>query len=164
MLSRQCTDYVDVLVLGDLMTATEDYTPLLEQIAPLLSAGKTRGWAVNNWSAAEVASLVRQAQRCGVPGPEFAQLKYGLARRSVAEGEPYRTLCEQEGVRIQASEPFEGGLIFGPRADHGQPGRLIGDVCGGAALISPVGASPPPPVRGTPHRGRRPGRAGSCSW
>lgn len=129
LLQRQGTDYAEFLVLGDLMNPTHDYTPFIDQVAAILHAGKARAWAVNNWSAAEVRELTGQARAAGIPGPDFAQLKYGLVRRSVAEGDPYRSLNEDLGVQIQASDTFEGGLIFGPRTD-GTP-RMIGGNIGG---------------------------------
>lgn len=130
-LQRQRTDHADVLVLGDLMTATGDYGALLEQVGALLRSGKARTWAVNNWAAREVEELARQAEARGIPVPDAAQLKYGLTRRSVAEGEPFRRLCDERGVRVQASEPFEGGLVFGARRGDDHGGRLIGGDIGG---------------------------------
>ena len=111
------------------MNPTNDYAPFLDQVAAILHAGKARAWAVNNWSADEVRELTAQALAAGIPGPDFAQLKYGLVRRSVAEGDPYRRLNEDLGVKIQASDTFEGGLTFGPRTD-GTP-RMIGGNIGG---------------------------------
>lgn len=129
MLRRLHTDYADVLVLGDLMAPRDDYSAFLDQLAPLLLSGKARAWAVNNWSAAEVAEVSRQAEAAGIAGPDYAQLKYGLTRRSIAEGEPYRRLHAQTGVRVQASDVFEGGLIFGPRG-AGEPRMIGGDIGG----------------------------------
>ncbi|MEQ6897525.1 aldo/keto reductase [Microbacterium sp. KR10-403] len=135
MLERQHTDYADVLVLGDLMAPRDDYSAFLVQLAPLLLSGRTRAWAVNNWSAAEVAEITGQAGAAGIAGPDYAQLKYGLTRRSIAEGAPYRELHEAIGVRVQASDVFEGGLIFGPRTD-GTARMIGGDIGGTQARIT----------------------------
>lgn len=129
MLVRQHTDHAEVLVLGDLMQPRDDYGSLLDDVASVLLAGKARAWAVNNWAATEVAELIRQAEAAGVQAPDYAQLKYGLTRRSVPEGAPYGTLCARTGLRIQASDTFEGGLIFGGSGTG--PSRIIGGDIGG---------------------------------
>lgn len=134
LLRRQQTDHADFLVLGDLMEALDDYTPLLDQVAALLSAGKARAWCVNNWAAAEIGELTAQARTMGLQPPDFAQLKFGLTRRSVAEGGPFRALCEETGLRIQASDTFEGGLVFGPRR-NGTPRWIGGDIGGTQARV-----------------------------
>lgn len=125
---RHGTDYADVLVLGDVMVTPESYLPILTQIKALIDAGKTLGWAVNNWSAAEIARATDEARGIGLQAPEYAQLKYGLTRRSIAEGAPFEALHTSQGLTVQASEPFEGGLIFG-RGDG--PSRIIGGNIGG---------------------------------
>ncbi len=129
LLTRQNTDHADFLVLGDLMVAPDDYTDILEQVAAVLTAGKARAWAVNNWAASEVAEIARQAVGMGVQAPDYAQHKYGLTRRSVPEGAPYRSLCDATGMKIQASDVFEGGLLFGARTTGTT--RYIGGDIGG---------------------------------
>lgn len=128
ILSRHGTDFADFLVLGDLMIDVPDFTPILEQVKGTIDAGKARGWSVNNWSAAEIARATAQAAAIGLQPPEYAQLKYGLTRRSVPEGEPFASLCSAQGLTIQASDAFEGGLIFG-RGEG--PTRMIGGDIGG---------------------------------
>lgn len=129
LLRRQGTDHADILVLGDLMEPREDYSDFLTQVAGILRAGKARAWAVNNWAAREVAAITDQARALGIQGPDYAQHKYGLVRRSVPEGPEYRDLHALTGVRIQASDTFEGGLLFGPRA--GGTSRYVGGDIGG---------------------------------
>lgn len=134
MLQRQSTDHADILVLGDLMVPMDDYEPILAQVGAVIAAGKARAWAVNNWAAAEVAAITRQAEGMGVQGPDYAQLKHGLTRRSIPEGEPYRQLCTRTGLTIQASDAFEGGLIFGARTS-GTVRYIGGDIGGTQARI-----------------------------
>src|SRR5699024_198123 len=112
LLQRQGTSYADYLVLGDLMHDREDFGPLLAQIEDLQREGLVRHWCVNNWSAAQVRRIRDQAMAGGLPSLEFVQHKYGIARHTVAEGEPFRRLCAETGVRLQASDTFEGGLLF----------------------------------------------------
>ena len=59
--------------------------------------------------------------------PSFAQLKYGLVRRSMAEGECYAPLFASGELALQASDVFEGGLLVG----NLQPQRKIGADMGG---------------------------------
>lgn len=126
---RHGTDYADVLVLGDVMVNPESYLPILTQIKELIDAGKALTWAVNNWSTAEIARATEEAAGIGLQAPEYAQLKYGLTRRSIAEGAPFAGLHAAQGITVQASEPFEGGLIFGRREGAGS--RIIGGNIGG---------------------------------
>lgn len=134
LLQRQHTDHADILVLGDLMVARDDYSDFLTQVADLLRAGKVRAWAVNNWSAGEVAAITEQAQAMGIQGPDYAQHKYGLVRRAIPEGPQFRELCERTGVRVQASDTFEGGLLFGPRT-AGTSRYIGGDIGGVQAKV-----------------------------
>lgn len=112
LLDRQSTDHADYLVLGDLMHDLQDFSPLLEQIEDLRGEGLVRHWCVNNWSADQVRRIRAQALAAGLPSLEYAQHKYGITRHSVAEGEPFRTLSQETGLTLQASDTFEGGLIF----------------------------------------------------
>lgn len=132
ILERHGTDHAEFLVLGDVMTRPESYLPALEQVQELIDAGKVRGWCVNNWSAAEIAQATAEAATIGLQAPDFAQLKYGLTRRSIPEGAPMRELCERQGLTIQASDAFEGGLIFG---DSGSTRIIGGDIGGTHARI-----------------------------
>ncbi|MHA3724995.1 aldo/keto reductase [Leucobacter sp. HY1910] len=127
ILQRHGTDYAEFLVLGDVMITPETYLPTLEQIKELIDTGRVRGWCVNNWSAAEISRATAEANSIGLQAPDYAQLKYGLTRRTIPEGAPMFELCKSQGLTIQASDTFEGGLIFG---DTGST-RIIGGDIGG---------------------------------
>ncbi|MBX3099167.1 MAG: aldo/keto reductase [Salinibacterium sp.] len=126
LLDRQNTDRADFLVLGDLMHGITFRDELLKQLESLIASGKVANWAVNNWSADDIFSFTRSAVEAGLPRPEYAQLKYGPARRSVAESDLLRSLGVSIGLTIQASDTFEGGLLLGSQA-----GRMIGGDLGG---------------------------------
>ena len=126
LLARQDTDRADFLVLGDLMHGLLFRDELLEQLRAVIDSGKVLHWAVNNWSADDIFSFTRSATEAGLPAPEYAQLKYGPARRSVAESDLLRSLGSSTGLTIQASDTFEGGLLLGSQA-----GRMIGGDIGG---------------------------------
>ena len=67
---------------------------------------------MNNWSAGSIQTLIDLAAAEGVPGPQIAQLKYSVSRRSIPDGEPFARLWEQ-GLTLQASDCLEGGVLAG---------------------------------------------------
>lgn len=112
LLWRQGADSAKYVVLGDILYETSDFTPLLMQLDGLKKAGKIRYWAVNNWSADQIQAIHDQAIALGVDVPQFAQLKYSVFRRTIAEGAPFQELIDRTGISIQASDVMEGGLLF----------------------------------------------------
>jgi aryl-alcohol dehydrogenase-like predicted oxidoreductase len=84
-------------------------------------------WGVNNWRFTDVRAAIDVARRRGLVPPSFAQLKYGLARRSMAEGRWYGSLFEAGELALQASDVLEGGLLAG----NLPPRRKIGADPGG---------------------------------
>lgn len=69
----------------------------------------------------------RRGNRSGAVGPAFAQLKYGIARRAMAEGDAYGPLFADGTLTLQASDVFEGGILATGR----MPQRKIGADVGG---------------------------------
>ena len=55
--------------------------------------------------------------------PQLAQLKYSLCRRSIAEGDPFRSLFAETGISLQASDIFEGGILAGRTGSDRMVGR-----------------------------------------
>lgn len=134
LLRRHGTDHAEFIVLGDLMFDPENFVSILEEVKRCIDAGKARAWATNNWSAADMIRVTEDAASIGLQAPDYVQHKYGITRRSVPEGAPYAELCERTGLTIQASDTFEGGLIFGPRTD-GTARKIGGDIGGTQAQI-----------------------------
>lgn len=112
LLWRQGAEHAKYVVLGDILYETRDFTPLLMQLDALKKAGKIGYWAVNNWSADQIQAIHDQALELGVDVPQFAQLKYSVFRRTIAEGAPFQQLIDKTGISIQASDVMEGGLLF----------------------------------------------------
>ncbi|NBH08692.1 aldo/keto reductase [Amycolatopsis sp. SID8362] len=125
-LGRIGTDHADLVVVGD-YRERPDIPRVVTEVAELVRAGRIGGWGVNNWLAADLDLALAFADREGLPGPEFAQLKYSIARRSMAEGEPYRKHFASGRLALQASDVFEGGVLLGNSA----PTRKIGADVGG---------------------------------
>lgn len=112
LLWRQDVEHAKYVVLGDLVSEMADYGPLVAELGALIKAGKVDYWAVNNWSTKEIADITAKAVAMGVPVPQFAQLKYSVFRRTIAEGAPFKALIDKTGIAIQASDVMEGGLAF----------------------------------------------------
>ncbi|MFF9349330.1 aldo/keto reductase [Streptomyces sp. NPDC014734] len=134
---RTGLDHADLVILGDLRRDDVRLEDLVADLAALTDAGLIRAWGVNNWSAANIHALRRVAAEQGVPGPQIAQLKYSMARRSIPDGEPFAELFA-DGFSMQASDVLEGGILAGRTS----PGREIGRDPGGIreAIVATVPA------------------------
>lgn len=148
-LFRAGTDHADIAVLGDLRKDGIDLRRLVLDLAELEESGLLGCWGVNNWSAGNIQALLDIAAEEGVNGPQMAQLKYSLSRRSIADGEPFAALFRQ-GLTMQASDVMEGGILAGklnPGREVGRdPGsirdRIIDSFPGIKALSSDLGTTP----------------------
>ncbi|MFG3350574.1 aldo/keto reductase [Streptomyces sp. NPDC048001] len=124
---RTGLDHADLVILGDLRREDVRLEDLVEDLASLTRAGLIRAWGVNNWSAPGVHALRRIAAERGVPGPQIAQLKYSLARRSIPDGAPFGELFAA-GFSMQASDVLEGGILAGRIAPDREIGRDPGGI------------------------------------
>ncbi len=130
-LDRAGLDRFDAVVVGDYLDAP-DPQRLVDEVGELMSEGFFDVWGINNWTIGTTTAVIAEAERAGVAGPTFAQLKYSIVRRSMAEGAPYRELFDAGVLALQASDSFEGGVLLGRT-----PARKIGaDVGGIRALIA----------------------------
>ncbi|MFS0911579.1 aldo/keto reductase [Microbacterium sp. 179-I 3D2 NHS] len=125
-LDRAGLDRFDTLVVGDYLDAP-DMSRLVADVNELIADGLVDSWGINNWRIAQTREALSEAQRRGLAGPGFAQLKYGIARRSMAEGDAYGPLFADGTLALQASDVFEGGILATGR----QPQRKIGADVGG---------------------------------
>ncbi|MGJ4842897.1 aldo/keto reductase [Leifsonia sp. Le1] len=148
-LFRVGSEYADLVILGDLRRDDIDLRDLVVDLAALADAGLIRAWGVNNWSAANIRRLSDIAAAEGVAGPQIAQLKYSVARRSIPDGEPFARLFA-DGLTMQASDVMEGGILAGnvtPGREVGRdPGaireRIVADVPAFAAVADDLGTTP----------------------
>lgn len=127
-LDRVGTGYADFAVLGDIRTDDLDLRALVTELAELVRDGRLRAWGVNNWSVQALRSAYDFAVAESLSRPQLAQLKYGLCRRSIADGEPFRRLFAETGVTLQASDVFEGGILAGKVATDRMIGRDPGGI------------------------------------
>lgn len=125
-LERIGIEHVDSVVIGDHM-APVDIAQVVRDVHAEVAAGRVGVWGINNWPYEEAVLALRTAEEEGLTPPSFAQLKYGLARRAMAEGPYYGELFSSGRLSLQASDIFEGGILVGKTA----PQRKIGADVGG---------------------------------
>ncbi len=126
-LIRVGVEHADLVILGDLRRDDLDLRDLVLDLATLADAGMIRAWGVNNWSTSTIQRLIDIAAAEGVAGPQIAQLKYSVSRRSIPDGAPFARLWEQ-GLSLQASDCLEGGVLAGKINGDRQIGRDPGDI------------------------------------
>ncbi|MDR2321765.1 MAG: aldo/keto reductase [Microbacterium sp.] len=148
-LFRVGVEHADLVILGDLRRDDLELRDLVLDLADLADRGLIRAWGVNNWSATSIQTLIDLAAAEGVPGPQIAQLKYSVSRRSIPDGAPFARLWEQ-GLTLQASDCLEGGVLAGKVNGDRQIGRdpgdirqrIIDDVPAFTALAESLGVAP----------------------
>ena len=116
----------DTVVVGDFM-GDIDIAQVVRDVQAEIDRGSFASWGVNNWPAESLQLALDTATAEGLTPPSFAQLKYGLVRRSMAEGEFYGRWFENGTLALQASDAFEGGILVGKL----EPRRKIGADVGG---------------------------------
>ncbi len=116
----------DTVVVGDFMGEI-DIAQVVRDVHAEILRGSFASWGVNNWPAAALRLALGTAEVEGLTPPSFAQLKYGLVRRSMAEGEFYGRWFAEGRLALQASDSFEGGILVGKL----NPARKIGADVGG---------------------------------
>lgn len=126
-LFRVGAEHSDLVILGDLRRDDLALEDIVTSLAELQAAGLIRAWGVNNWSASTIQDLIDIAARLDVPGPDIAQLKYSVSRRSIPDGDPFAALWEQ-GLSMQASDVMEGGILAGKVDTERQVGRDPGSI------------------------------------
>ncbi|MFE6995520.1 aldo/keto reductase [Microbacterium sp. NPDC057659] len=125
-LDRIGIERADCIVVGDHM-APVDIRRVVADMQAEIDAGRFAYWGINNWPYEEAVLALDFAEAEGLTPPSFAQLKYGLARRSMAEGPFYGELFRRGRMSLQASDIFEGGILVGKTS----PQRKIGADVGG---------------------------------
>ena len=125
-LGRVGVERADAVVVGDYVGGL-DVERVVADVAEQIAAGRFDRWGVNNWRYRDLRAALDIARDRGLPLPTFAQLKYGLVRRAMAEGECYAPLFAAGELALQASDVFEGGVLVG----NLRPARKVGADVGG---------------------------------
>lgn len=116
----------DTVVVGDFFGEI-DIPQVVRDVHAEIQRGSFATWGINNWPAAATKLALDTARQEGLTPPTFAQLKYGLVRRAMAEGEFYSAWFRDGTLALQASDAFEGGILVGKLS----PKRKIGADVGG---------------------------------
>ncbi|MEA1262591.1 aldo/keto reductase [Microbacterium sp. STF-2] len=126
-LERAGLDRFDTLVVGDYLDAP-DMPRLVADVNELIAEGLVDSWGINNWRIEHTREALAEAAEQSVAGPVFAQLKYGIARRAMAEGDAYGPLFADGTLALQASDVFEGGILATGRVPERKIGADVGGV------------------------------------
>lgn len=135
-LERAGLDRFDTLVVGDYLDAP-DLPRLVADVNELIAEGLVDSWGINNWRIEHTREALAEAAEQGMAGPVFAQLKYGIARRSMAEGNAYGPLFADGTLTLQASDVLEGGILATGRVPERKIGADVGGIREQIAAVYP---------------------------
>ncbi|MGL3805478.1 aldo/keto reductase [Paeniglutamicibacter sp. R2-26] len=138
-LERMDVAKADHVVVGDYFGQV-DARRIVEDAAAEIEAGRFDSWGVNNWGIEELRTALDHAAKHNLTPPTFAQLKYSLVRRSMAEGDFYGPLFEQGILGLQASDVLEGGILAGKLFPTRKIGADVGDIRAGIVAAYPEAA------------------------
>ncbi|WP_414938732.1 aldo/keto reductase [Amycolatopsis sp. cmx-11-51] len=133
-------DRAEAVVVGDYFERP-DISRIVTEVAEQIRLGRFDVWGVNNWLASDLDRALDFASQEGLPAPTFAQLKYSIARRSMAEGPFYGPHFESGRLALQASDIFEGGVLLGKTPDRkigADPGGIRESIRAAASRVAQV--------------------------
>ncbi len=116
----------DTAVIGDYLSI--DIPAVMNDVARQIDDGRLGSWGTNNWPYRDLVAAIAYCEQHGLPRPSFVQLKYGIARRSMAEGPEYGALLQDGSLALQASDTFEGGILAGNKTTTRQIGADAGSI------------------------------------
>ncbi|ANN17412.1 hypothetical protein SD37_18350 [Amycolatopsis orientalis] len=137
---RVGVDRAEAVVVGDYFERP-DIPRIVTEVAEQIRLGRFDVWGVNNWIASDLDQALDFAAREGLPAPAFAQLKYSVARRSMAEGSFYGKHFAAGRLALQASDVFEGGVLLGKTPDRkigADPGGIRDAIRDAASRVAQV--------------------------
>jgi aryl-alcohol dehydrogenase-like predicted oxidoreductase len=109
-LRRLQTDYVD-LYFAHTWDGVTPADELVETMASMVRAGKTRYWGMSNAPAWYVAQLATLARTRGLPGPIVLQYFYSLVNRDIED--EHVPLADDAGMGLMPWSPLAYGLLTG---------------------------------------------------
>ncbi len=116
-LQRLRTDYVDIYYLHT-FDSQADLPEMLGALQQAMTQGKIRYYGVSNYSAEELAALLRVADAEGFPRPVIHQPPLSLLKRDAIDD--LLPLCESEGIAAAPYQVLQGGLLTG-KYKRGEP-------------------------------------------
>ena len=91
----------------------ESVEAAIAAMSALVTDGLTRDIAVSLWRPDMLGEALGMMEERGFHKPRFLQLQYNVCRRSVVESDEYRRLFTDTGIRMQAADALEGGILTG---------------------------------------------------
>ena len=124
-LKRLQTDYVDVYY----MHFPDPDVPMEETIETmnlLINAGKIRYYAVSNYSAWQICSMVEKARQMNMHAPVLTETVYNVITRGADE--ELMPFLKKYNVGLAAYNPLAGGLLTGKHTrDHAAENSRMSD-------------------------------------
>jgi aryl-alcohol dehydrogenase-like predicted oxidoreductase len=114
-LQRLGLEYVDLIYAH----RPDRNTPMEETVRAfnhLINMGKALYWGTSEWSAEEISSAWRYADKLGLVGPLMEQPQYNMIVRQKVEGE-YERLYEEIGLGLTIFSPLKIGILTGKYND-----------------------------------------------
>jgi aryl-alcohol dehydrogenase-like predicted oxidoreductase len=111
-LRRLGLDYADFVVCSR-PAPKETMAEAVERMTELIEQGLSRHLAFSLWTPELFNEAFEALRSRGGPLPQYLQLQYNVCRRSVVESENYRSLFASSGIRLQAANVLEGGILTG---------------------------------------------------
>jgi len=114
-LERLGLDYVDLVYAH----RPDRDTPIEETVRAfnhVIDQGKAFYWGTSEWSASEIASAWRYADKLGLIGPLMEQPQYNMLAREKVEAE-YNQIIEDTGLGLTIFSPLKGGVLTGKYND-----------------------------------------------
>ena len=91
----------------------ESVEAAIAAMSALVTDGLTRDIAVSLWRPDMLGEALGMMEERGFHKPRFLQLQYNVCRRSVVESDEYHRLFTHTGIRMQAADALEGGILTG---------------------------------------------------
>jgi aryl-alcohol dehydrogenase-like predicted oxidoreductase len=114
-LERLGLEYVDLIYAH----RPDRNTPMEETVRAfnhIINTGKALYWGTSEWSAEEIASAWRYADKLGLIGPIMEQPQYNMLVRQKVEGE-FERLYEEVGLGLTIFSPLKIGILTGKYND-----------------------------------------------
>jgi len=117
-LKRLGTDYVDIMQFH----RYDDETPIDETVRAiddLVKQGKVHYWGVSEWSAPQIADLVKTAESLNAMPPASNQPHYNMVGRHIEES--VIPTCDRFGLGLVVFSPLAQGVLTGKYLPGQQP-------------------------------------------
>lgn len=114
-LQRLDLEYVDLIYAH----RPDRNTPIEETVRAfnhIIDTGKAFYWGTSEWTAEEIATAWRYADKLGLIGPIMEQPQYNMLARQKVEGD-FERLYEEIGLGLTIFSPLKTGILTGKYND-----------------------------------------------